>query len=63
MPPSLDQESSIPTGTSPPRKSDKKGAGTGASTSTRNSKKNGQAKDNGGGGVLAAVTKNASKIS
>ncbi|XMA08473.1 hypothetical protein WAI453_001264 [Rhynchosporium graminicola] len=60
MPPSSDQDSSnIPNNSSQPSKPSGK-ASAGLQTSAKNGKKNGQAK-NSGGGVLAAVTKNASK--
>ncbi|KAF4631083.1 hypothetical protein G7Y89_g7054 [Cudoniella acicularis] len=62
MPPSLDHDSSnTPNGNSQPSKLTQKGFAAGGSASTRNGKKNGTAKDSGGSGVLAAVTKNASK--
>lgn len=59
MPPSLDQDSSIPTSTtdSKPTKVSQKAAA--AQITSKNGKKNGTAKDNGGGGVMAAVRKEA----
>ncbi|KAG9235304.1 hypothetical protein BJ875DRAFT_278032 [Amylocarpus encephaloides] len=62
MPPSFDHDNTSTPSTSPPRKSTQKGLGAGGSTS-KNNKKNGQTKDNGGVSVLAAVTKNAARMS
>lgn len=62
MPPSSDQDTSnIPSGDSKHNLTQKKAAG--LQIPSKNGRKNGTAKDGGGGGVLAAVTKNASNIS
>ena len=64
MPPSSDQESNNTlSGSSQPSKLLQKASSAGVQIPTKNGRKNGMAKDGGGGGVLAAVTKNASKMS
>jgi hypothetical protein len=65
MPPSSDQESNNNTlsGSSQPSKLTQKASSAGVQIPIKNGRKNGTAKDGGGGGVLAAVTKNASKMS
>jgi hypothetical protein len=64
MPPSSDQESNNNTlsGSSQPSKLIQKASSAGVQIPTKNGRKNGTAKDGGSGGVLAAVTKNASKM-
>jgi hypothetical protein len=64
MLPSSDQDSNNNTlsGSSQLSKPTQKATSTGVQIPTKNGRKNGTAKDGGGGGVLAAVTKNASKM-
>lgn len=64
MPPSLDQDNTnTSSGTSQPSKLTSKTPSAGVQIPAKNARKNGTAKDNGSGGVLAAVTKNSSKLS
>jgi hypothetical protein len=61
MPPSLDQDNADSTsGSKQPSKLPLKTPSAGVQIPAKNGRKNGTAKD-GGGGVLAAVTKSASK--
>ena len=64
MPPSLDQDTnSINTSGGTSNKQTQKSPSAGVQIPTKNGRKNGTAKDSGGGGVMAAVTKNnASKM-
>lgn len=65
MPPSLDQDtnSSNTTGGTAQPKLIQKTTSAGAQIPTKSGRKNGTAKDSGGAGVMAAVTKNnASKL-
>jgi hypothetical protein len=64
MPPSLEQDhANTSSGASQPNKPTSKIPSAGVQIPTKNGRKNGTAKDSGGGGILAAVTKNASKMS
>lgn len=63
MPPALDHDNNKTSTNNLPSKPSQKASGAGGSLPTKNGKKNGTAKDTGGGGVLAAVTKNATKMS
>jgi hypothetical protein len=64
MPPSFDQDNAnTSSNTSQPDKLTSKTSSVGVQIPTKSGRKNGTAKDNGSGGVLAAVTKNASKLS
>ncbi|RDL40724.1 Uncharacterized protein BP5553_00703 [Venustampulla echinocandica] len=66
MPPSLDNDSINTPSSSPqsqPGRLTQRGSAAAGHISTRNRKKNGTAKDTGGNGVLAAVNKNAAKMS
>ena len=64
MPPSLDQDTdSINTSGGTSNKQTQESSSAGVQIPTKNGRKNGMAKDSGGGGVMAAVTKNnASKM-
>lgn len=64
MPPSLDQDTNnTSSGNSQPSKLTQKASPAGVHPPTKNGKKNGKEKDTTNGGVLAAVTKNAAKMS
>jgi hypothetical protein len=64
MPPSFDQDSNnTSSGSNQPTKLTQKASPAGVQPSAKNGKKNGKEKDTASGGVLAAVTKNAAKMS
>jgi len=64
MPPSSEKDTSdTSSNTSQPNKSSQRASSAGVQIPTKNGRKNGTARDSGDGGILAAVTKNASKIS
>ena len=64
MPPSSDQDTgNTSSGTSQPGKLTQKNSSAGVQIPTKNGRKNGTAKDGGGSGIVAEVTKNASKMS